>query len=35
MTSPYLVVDGLTWSDFTGPGAIGETSVQYSYKTIN
>ena len=25
MISPYMVVDGLTWSDITGPGAIGET----------
>ena len=24
MTSPYMVVDGLTWSDVTGPRAVGE-----------
>ena len=22
MTSPYMVVDGLTWSDVTEPGAV-------------
>ena len=27
MTSPYMVVDGLTLSDDTEPGAIGETCV--------
>ena len=28
MISPYMVVDGLTWSDITGPGAIGETCTR-------
>ena len=23
MISPYMVVDGLTWSDVTGPGTVG------------
>ena len=27
MTSPYMVVDGLTWSDVTGPGTIGKAAI--------
>ena len=30
MISPYTVVDGLTWSDITGPGAVkGITNIIY------